>query len=90
MDKESFYNWLPPEEFVEWAKYSLHITISNQCMADDDIRLVIRWIGENSWDTVYFENGRTRWGRIGLSNMLLVTLLVFPHYYAKYELSQFN
>jgi hypothetical protein len=87
---ENFNNWLPPEELVEWAKFSLCIDKPNEYMTDDDIRQTIRWIGDCSSGPIPFPCGRLRWSRLGINNMLLVTLMVFPDYYMKYELSQFN
>lgn len=65
MDKgkmENFYNWIPPEELVAWAKYAVHVTVPNQCMTDDDIHRTIRWIGDSSWDTIFFQDGTAHWG----------------------------
>lgn len=91
MDRmENFYNWIMPEELVEWAKAVLCIDRPNSQMTDDDIRQAIRWIGDCSFGPIPFPSGRLRWSRLGISNMLLVTLLVFPEYYVKYELSQLN
>ena len=91
MDRmNNLHSWITPEELVEWAKFSLHIDRPNSQMTDNDIRQTIRWIGDYSFDTIYFDDGKTQLGRIGVNNMLLVTLMVFPHYYVKYELSQFN
>ncbi|MFC2067996.1 hypothetical protein ACFLTP_03175 [Chloroflexota bacterium] len=81
---------MTPDQLVDWAKASLNIVKLNSEMTNDDIRRAIRWIGDCSVDTIYLDGEKTRPGRIGINNMLLVTLVEFPEYYMKYELSQFN
>jgi hypothetical protein len=79
-----------PGQLVEWAKANLNIDKLNDDMTNDDIRQSIRWIGFHSFDTVYGEDEKPRLGRIGIDNMLLITMMVFPAYYQKYELTQRN
>ncbi|MFC1972636.1 hypothetical protein ACFLVE_04460 [Chloroflexota bacterium] len=81
---------MTPDQLVDWAKASLNIMKLNTDMSDDDIRRAIRWIGDCSVDTIYIDGEKTRPGRIGINNMLLVTLMVFPEYYMQYELIQRN
>ena len=38
----------------------------------------------------YLDGEKTRLGRIGINNMLLVALTVFPDYYMQFELTQRN
>jgi hypothetical protein len=52
-------------------------------------RKTIRWIGIRSGDTMYLDD-KPVFGRIGIGLMLTVTLVVFPTYYAYYELWQRN
>ena len=87
---ENIDNWMTPDQLVDWAKASLNIVKPNSEMTNDDIRRAIRWIGDCSVDTIYLDGEKTRLGRIGVNNMLLVTLMEFPDYYVKHELSQFN
>ena len=81
---------MTPDQLVDWAKASLNIMKLNTDMSDDDIRRAIRWVGDCSVDTIYIDGEKTRPGRIGINNMLLVTLMVFPEYYMQYELIQRN
>ncbi|MFC1956533.1 hypothetical protein ACFLWZ_08510, partial [Chloroflexota bacterium] len=82
--------WMTPDQLVDWAKASLNIMKLNTDMSDDDIRRAIHWVGDCSVDTIYLDGEKTRHGRIGINNMLLVTLLEFPDYYMQYELIQRN
>ena len=79
-----------PDQLVGWAKASLNIMKLDEDMTEDEIRQSIRWIGDCSVDTIYLDGEKTRLGRIGIHNMLLVTLLVFPEFYERHELAQFN
>jgi hypothetical protein len=80
------YSW----ELVTWGLANLRINKSIEELADDDIRKVVRWIGMCAVDTMFIDGDKPILGRIGIGLMLSVTLLEFPEYYAKYELSQFN
>ena len=55
-----------------------------------EIKEIIRWIGMCSVDTIFLDGDKPVLGRMGIGLMLTVTLLEFPDYYMKYELSQFN
>jgi len=90
MDTREFDNWMTPEQLTDWAKVNLNIIKLNADMTDEDIRRIMRWIGECSYDTIYVDGDKPRLGRVGIGLMLTVTLLEFPEYYMKYELSQFN
>ena len=83
-------SWMTPIQLVGWAKAALNITKLDNDMTEDDIRRVMRWIGDCTIDTLYFNDGLPHVGRIGIGNMLLVTLLVFPDHYVKYQLWQRN
>ena len=87
---ENLNYWVKPTDLVEWAKEHLSLHKPNHLMTDDDIRRSIRWIGDHSPDTICLENGNNRPGRQSIDNMLLVTLIVFPDYYVKYELAMLN
>ncbi len=80
------YSW----ELVDWAQANLKIIKSREALTNEDIREVIRWIGMCTVDTIFIDGDKPIIGRIGIGLMLTVTLLEFPEYYMKYELSQFN
>ena len=80
------YSW----ELVGWAQANLKIMKPKEVLTDEDIREVIRWIGMCTVDTIFIDGDKPIIGRIGIGLMLTVTLLEFPEYYMKYELSQFN
>lgn len=80
------YTW----ELVGWAQANLNIMKPKEALTNAEIREIMRWIGMCSVDTIYLEGERPVLGRIGIGLMLTVTLLEFPEYYMKYELSQFN
>jgi hypothetical protein len=82
--------WMEPIMLVEWAKSRLDIQVPNAQMTNDDIRKAIRFIGDCSIGTTHTGGGKTSLGRIGIDNMLLVTMMVFPAYYMQYELAQRN
>jgi hypothetical protein len=82
--------WLYPCELVDWAKANLNIVKLDEDLADGEIREVIKWIGLCSVDTIFIDGDKPILGRIGIGLMLSITLLEFPDYYTKYELSQFN
>jgi hypothetical protein len=83
-------NWLYPFELVDWAKANLNIVKLDEDLMDTEICEIIKWIGMCSVDTIYIDGDKPILGRIGIGLMLSVTLLEFPDYYMKYELSQFN
>jgi len=87
---ESLDEYVKTSELVDWAKANLDIMKPNSEMTDEDIRRVMRWIGECSYDTVYVDGDKPIFRRIGIGMMLSVTLLAFPEFYTRYELSQFN
>ena len=80
------YSW----ELVDWATANLKIVKPREALTNEDIREVIRWIGMCTVDTIFNDGDKPIIGRIGIGLMLTVTLLEFPEYYMKYELSQFN
>ena len=77
-------------QLVDWAQANLNIIKPREALTNDEIKKVMRWIGECSYDTVYIGGDKPRIGRHGIGLMLSVTLMEFPQYYMKYELSQFN
>ncbi len=87
---ESLEDYEPAHEFIVWVKACLSINKENFEMTDGEIRKVIRWVGECSYDTIFVDGEKPILRRVGIGMMLTVTLLEFPWYYMKYELAQFN
>ena len=83
-------DFLTPEQLVDMAMFDLGYGSSTEGLTDDDIKKIIRYIGE--WvtrvETPALENPRI--SLFGISMMLSVCLQVFPKFYEKNELSQFN
>ncbi len=77
-------------DIIDWAKASLGITKPNAEMTDDDIRTIMRWIGEQADDTSYADDGKPIIGRHGIELMLTLTLAEYPEFYSRYGLAQFN
>jgi len=77
-------------QLIDWAKANLNIIKLNSDMTDGDIRRVIRWVGMCAVDTVFVDGDKPILRRIGIGMMLSVTLLEFPEFYCRHELSQFN
>jgi hypothetical protein len=88
-------------DVVDKAKMSFGIEKPNSQMSDHEIRRVIRWVGDNAPDTVWVNRFgeesilqgiglQTVLGKEGIGMMLTITLLVFPRFYERFELSQFN
>ena len=80
------YSW----ELVDLGLANLRIKKPEGTLSDKHIREVIRWVGICAVDTIFTGENKPILGRIGIGLMLTVTLLEFPEYYMKYELSQFN
>ena len=80
------YSW----ELVDWAQANLNIMKPKEALTNSEIREIMHWIGMCSVDTIFPGGEKPVMGRIGIGLMLTITLLEFPEYYAKYELSQFN
>jgi len=79
-----------PYQLLGWAKANLNIMKLDRDMTDEEISRAMRWIGTSSVDTIYMNGEKPHLGRIGINNMLFVTLMEFPNFYAKYELAQWN
>ncbi len=78
-----------PSELVHWAKANFHITKPNNELSEDEVRRVVRRIGNCAYDTIYIGD-EPRLGPVGIGLMLLVTVMEFPMFYEKYDLSQRN
>ena len=83
---EYMYTW----ELVDWAQANLNIMKPKEALTNAEIKEIMRWIGMCSVDTIFLDGDKPVLGRMGIGLMLTVTLLEFPEYYMKYELSQFN
>ena len=88
-----------PEEFdesleifslVEGMKLVLDIDHSNDEMTDAEIKAVAREIGKLSEDTIFDGNDEPIFGHKGIDWMKIAVLYVFPRYWEKYKLAQFN
>ena len=86
---ESSGEYLRTSDLVGIAKEACHITKLNTEMGEDEIRTVVRWIGEQSPDTRWVD-GKPVIGRIGIDMMLSITIMEFPLFYMWHKLSQWN
>jgi hypothetical protein len=87
---EDLSNWITPGHLVEMAMYDLGIVTPKEELVDADIKKIMHYIGEWASETDYTNPYHPRIGLMGVGIMLTVTLLEFPDYYERYELSQFN
>lgn len=62
----------------------------NSELTDEEIRLVAQIFGMREPDTRWGEDGKPIFGKKGIDAMLTIALYVFPWFYSKYNLSQFN
>jgi hypothetical protein len=86
---ENKVEYLDTGEVVNQAKEALGIAKPNNKMTDDEIRSVVRSIGESVLDTIWVD-GKPVFGRQGIGIMLTITAAEFPEFYSRYGLSQFN
>ena len=89
MEEKPEFELLRTSELVDQAKEACHIITPNDQMTDEEIRTVMRWIGQRTPDTEWVD-GKFVFGRMGIELMLFMTLSEFPDFYVRYELSQFN
>jgi hypothetical protein len=82
--------WASPRGLIKQAMDDLGIDKPKDELVDADIKEVMHYIGMCAADTDLSDPDNPKIGRIGIGLMLTVTLLEFPEYYMKYELSQFN
>ena len=90
MQKPDLWIYMTSDELLEWAMYGTNLCKSKDILTDHDIAKLMRWIGGCAADTVVTQDGTVYIRRLGIGLMLTMTLLEFPEYYAKHELSQFN
>jgi hypothetical protein len=81
--------YLRTRDALNQAKEACGITKPSSELSDDEIRIVVRWIGKHALDTQW-RDGKPVFGRIGIGAMLFVTVSEFPEFYQRYGLSQFN
>lgn len=72
---------------IEALKTQFNINKPNEDMTDEEIRKVIRFIGDRAPDTLWID-GKPRHGRQGIDIMLFLALSEFPEFYVRYELWQ--
>lgn len=90
MQKPDLSEYMMACQLIDWAKANLKIMKPKEALTNEDIREIMRWMGMCTIDTIFIDGDKPLIGRIGIGLMLTVTLLEFPEYYMKYELSQFN
>lgn len=72
-------------ELLETIKAQYGIDKPNDEMTDDEIRQVIRFVGDRAPDTAWID-GKPQHGRQGIEVMLFLALTEFPDFYVRYEL----
>jgi len=77
-------------QLVDWAMENIRLCKPREELTNHDISELMQWIGICAPDTIITQDDFPFIGRMGTGLMLSVTLLAFPEYYMKYELSQFN
>jgi hypothetical protein len=80
---------LTTSDIIEQAKKACSIAKPNNEMTDDEIRKVVRLVAQGMPDTTW-EDGKLKFGLIGIGLMLFLSLSEFPEFYMRYGLSQFN
>jgi hypothetical protein len=83
-------DYLTPIQLVDWAKANLDVVKLNKDLSDEEIARLMRWVGMCTYDTIFTEGDKPHLGRIGIGNILSVTLMVFPEFYQKKRLNQCN
>jgi hypothetical protein len=76
-------------ELVRRAKEAYNITARNGDMGEDDIRMVVRWIGEQVLGNTHMSD-KLVMSRTAIDLMLFVTVSEFPLFYMWHKLSQWN
>lgn len=81
--------YIPTSDLIEQVKMALGIVKPNNRLMDCEIRHIVVAIGSKMFDTVWAEN-KPIMGKFGIQMMLSITILAFPDYYERYELSHPN
>ena len=87
---EIFNEWYEIGSVVEEAKHRLLISKPNSELTDDEIKSVCRKVGQMAPDTDWDEKGEPIFGHEGIYWMIEITIFLFPKFYEKMGLSQFN
>ena len=74
---------------IAQAKEACSIAKPNSEMTDDEIRIVIHWLGKRLPDTSWKDSKMVP-GRAGIDLMLFVTMSEFPKFYQEHGLGQYN
>jgi hypothetical protein len=72
------------------AKDDLGIDTPKEELVDSEIKAIMHHIGVCATELYCIDDGSTRISLFGVGILLTVCLLVFPDYYEKYQLSQYN
>jgi len=83
-------DWMPAAEIVRLAMFDLDIDKPKEELLDADIRAIMRYIGLWASGIDLADPADQIIGLFGVGIMLTVTLLEFPEYYERYQLSQVN
>ena len=78
-----------PNEVVERLKQLAGINTPNADMTDAEIKATIRVVAVSILGTIPLDEHIST-SRVGIELMLSLTLLVFPEYYERYGLAQFD
>ena len=74
-----------PEELVEMGKCACDVHVPNSEMTDEDIRVVMQWVGRLAPD-VELIGDKFDYGPQALGLMIFVTECVFPEFYNRNRL----
>ncbi len=77
-------------DIVEIVKCELGIKVHNSLLGESDIREICKWLAYRAPDTIHEEDGSSTLGPKGIGILLFISLIAFPKFYEKYELSQCN
>ena len=75
-----------PKELVEMGKLACDVHAPNSEMTDEDIRMVMRWVGRLAPDCQFLCD-KVEYGPKALGLMIFVTESVFPEFYDRHHLS---
>ncbi|MFZ2036444.1 MAG: hypothetical protein WBL37_09035 [Dehalococcoidales bacterium] len=85
------FDWnFEAHSLVETMKLVLDIDHSNGEMTDEEIKAVCREIGSLADDTTYDRNRKPIFGHQGIEWMIAITLYVFPKYWERMGLAEYN
>ncbi len=90
MNKPDINDYVTTGHLIDWAMEKVGIFKLKEELNDHDVAEIMQWIGICACDTLILMDDFPIIRRIGLGLMLTVTLLEFPDFYTRHELSQFN